>query len=211
MAFKGVRGNNVRAPQGGGGARRYALIPEGVYVARVDNGKQETYQSKKNNKISYAKVTPLIVLLNENSTEISRQDITLGVIDSEGYFYRPDGDEDKPALFSEAIFMLSALGFVYVDDEGNELVDLAGFDAGLLLGQHVKVKIEHDSYTDRDGNERQKNRITGFYPLDEADIEEYGLYFDGETGMVFADENRAAIYLELRESVLSGDGEELPF
>jgi hypothetical protein len=210
VAIKTRKPQNIQVNQNtsGSGGGKYAPVPEGFYLARVEGGVigdfTATYKGAPG-KYPYKKLTPDVVLLNEAHTTINRQDLVIGAFDSEGYLYRPDGDDSKPALFAEMSFFLGAVGFV---DEDNN-VDLDNFDPELLVGQIVKVKIVNRPYESRDGETRQKNVIEGWYALRDEDIDENDFIVHGR--FVFANEADAERYdatlVRLQEEAEYGGGD----
>jgi hypothetical protein len=199
MAFARTRNNTptVKATVSNGGNSEFAPITPGFYLARIDGAKEGNFQGGfkgVSGKFNYLKITPEIVVLNEVGTTINRQDLIVGAVDSEGFLFRPDGNTEKPALYSEMGFFLSAVGFI--DDEGN--VDLNSFDPRLLCGQVVSVKIENETY-DKDGEQRKKNVVRGFFPVKDKHIEEYGLVLHG--GFYFQNEDDARHYEELYDAI----------
>lgn len=202
MAFGKVRGSLPKARQGNGGnSGQYAPVEPGYYVAvalRADEGKFNAKFKGQKGTFDYLKFTPEILLLNEAQTIINRQDIVIGVVDGDGYLYRPDGNETKSPLFSDARFFLEAVGFV----NENEEVAYDTFSPELITGQVLRVRVDNETYTDKEGNDRQKNIITGFYPVREADVEAFELHVDEETGMVFRDADSVALFNETYEALL---------
>lgn len=185
---------------GGGSSNRFDVIEPGRYIARIVKAKQSKFQGsfKGKGKFTYAKFTPEFELINDNQTLINRQDFVLGAVDDEGYLFRPDGDDSKPALFAEAAFLIGAAGFE--DDEGN--VDLAAFEPELLLGQHVVVIVETSEY-EKDGETRQKNVIKRVFPLRESEGEDLELYH-AANGMWFADEDAAERFYSVEDDLRFG-------
>lgn len=66
-------------------------------------------------KWNYEKIVPQFTLLNENGTQINRQDFTLGVYENEK-FIRPDGKNQSP-IWAGTQFLLTALGLFQADEK----------------------------------------------------------------------------------------------
>jgi len=124
------------SPSSGGAS--YDLVKPGFYGAIVTKMEPGQYRAKykghanpdsEDGKWTYLKIIPSITLLNDAHTRISRQDLTVGALDSEGYLVRPDGDESKLPTFggnTGAQFLLQALGlFRKTDEEGGFELDFA--------------------------------------------------------------------------------------
>lgn len=208
MAFASVRGNEqIKARRGGnGGGGKFAPVKPGRYLAIVESvevGHYEAGFKGAKGKFSYLKVTPEYRLLNEAGTVINRQDVTFGVQDNDGVLYRPV-DDGKPALFGEAQFFLSALGFVDADDN----IALEKFHPALVCGQVVAVRVDNKPYESNTGEERLKNVITGVFAVDEKDVEEHGLFRDSIAGMAFLHEDAVAKFEELFDAFERGEFDE---
>lgn len=94
-------------------------------------------------KWEYLSLTPNFELFNDNGTIINRQNFQLGVLDADGVLTRPDGDNSKPALWSEGQFLLGAMGLLSTDEEGNFSFS---YDPDLILDRVVKIKTGVGGY-----------------------------------------------------------------
>lgn len=198
MGFLKAQGKQPQVNASSGGSGRYSLVEPGYYTAVVSGCKVGTYTGKfkgLKGEFNYLKLTPEFTLFNEAQTLINRQDITLGVVNSDGVLYRPDGDDEKPAMFTDGAFFISSLGFV--DEAGN--VDIEGFAPELVAGQVIRVRVGTENYTDREGETRAKNKITGFYPVRDEDVDNLELY--PSRGMIFLSEEAASAWDELYDAV----------
>lgn len=189
----------VRDANAAGDNSQYATIEPGYYTARVVSAKEGSFRhgfKGQRGTFNYSKITPDFVLMNEAGTRINRQDVVMGVVDDEGFLYRPDGDDSKPALFSDAGFLLGAMGFKDADN----MVDVGQFSSDLVMGQIITVKVANERYEARDGSTKTKNKIEGFYPLNDAKIEDLQLV--GENGMWFETDEQFNSFLEARERLM---------
>lgn len=183
---------------------QYAVIEPGYYpavVLKATEGRFNSTMKGQTGKFNYLKVTPDFQLLNENETRINRQDFTLGVVNDSGLLYRPDGDDSKPALYSDAAFLIGAMGFK--DEDSN--VDLGQFSPKLVMGQVVTVKIVTDTYEARDGSgPKTKNKIASVYPLSDTKAEDLELVGNG-AGMWFRTDEDLENFLDAREALLADE------
>lgn len=189
----------VKSPKAGGGeaSGKYAPIEPGNYLALVESAEIGHFEGGYKGvpgTFSYLKITPNLTIFNPEKTKINRQDIVVGTVDEDEALYRPDGDPEKPALYSLAGFFISALGFV--DSEG--VIDVAGFDPELVGGQIIRVVVANTKFKGRDGLDKIKNEAVGFFAPKQADVTENGWFFDDNTGMVFLNEQSALDYAELK-------------
>lgn len=138
-----------------GAGNSFKLTPPDYYLATVEsltdqvddrkfsvNGKQLKNKNNKSGLWTYWSVTPNVVLVNENKTVINRQNFQIGILQDEALI-RPDGDKDKPVIWSEGQYLLGALGALKHDEDGNFVVD---FDPELILNLVIKVKTGIGGY-----------------------------------------------------------------
>jgi hypothetical protein len=127
------------------------VVPEGVYLAKVVGCGTATFKGAKDPSAVYSKLTPKIILFNDNQTVIE-QDIVLGQIDKDGVLFQPDPKKEAEGVspvYTDALFFMSALGFDTAEEFAPELV----------TGQVIVVSVITEVYINRDGREGKKNRV----------------------------------------------------
>jgi len=149
--IKTDRDMTSKSSGGGGVPTKYQLIPPGRYPARVNSFECSSFKTKAGHEMF--KLIPQVRVLNENMTEISRQDFIVGYIDEDGCIFRPDGDDEKPSVwtgYAGASFMLEAMDMYYQDEETGEWV--LDLETDGLLDRVVIVVIATGGYIKRKGN-----------------------------------------------------------
>lgn len=133
-----------------GNPNAFQIIDPGFYNAVVSSLGFGTYQAafkgfpnpdQKDGKWTYGKLTPTLSLLNENHTQISKQDVILGVLVNNSPF-QPRGNDESP-IWKEAQYLLSALGLFTTDGDGVFSLD---FDPDLIHDRVVRVGIGTGGY-----------------------------------------------------------------
>lgn len=143
----------AKAGGAGGDPKTWQLIPRGFYYGTVTKLEFGTYDGaapksmeKKpaSGKITYAKLTPTVVLFNDLGTIIGRTDVTLGGWHAKKGLYQPDAASDKPALWPQGKFFLTALGLF---EQGAQpgVFDL-DFDPAFISDRVVRVAVGWAGY-----------------------------------------------------------------
>lgn len=88
----------------------YYAVLTGIEYGKPYRGKWGAFinPNSPDGKWNYEKIVPKFTLLNDNNSEIERQDFTLGVLEA-GKFVRPDGKKQSPIMVT-AQYLLTALG-----------------------------------------------------------------------------------------------------
>lgn len=133
-----------------GSSNAFKLIDPGFYNAFVSGLGFGTYQAAfkgfpnpatKDGKWTYGKLTPQLVLDNEEHTQINKQDTVLGVLVDNTPF-QPRGNDESP-VWKEAVYLLSALGLFATDGDGVFKLD---FDPDFVKDRVIRVKVGLGGY-----------------------------------------------------------------
>ncbi len=145
-------GNEVKPGQrSAGNNKSFHLVPPDYYLAIVKSVKFDGSNrwavkghksTAKDGKWTHWKLTPDVVLINDNGTLINRQDIIVGAVE-DGALVRPDGDTEQSPMWSSAQYFLGALGLLTTDDSGEYTLD---FDPDLITNRIIKVKTAVGGY-----------------------------------------------------------------
>lgn len=135
-----------------GDPKKYQTVKPDYYYAVVTGIDSGHYSGKwgafvnansPDGKWNYEKIVPHFTLLNENGSEINRQDYTLGVYEN-GKFVRPDGKTQSPLMVS-AQYLLTALGlFKGNEDDPSKFKLDVNFD--LIKDRVVRVRTGISGY-----------------------------------------------------------------
>lgn len=148
----------------------YAPLPAGFYTAIVRSVKEESYRAgagehsnpdSADGKWDYLKIRPTLHIVHNGAVHaITRHDLTIGVINSEGELVRPDGNTKENPVWSGrngARYFLKELGFFVaeLDADGEETgsYELL-FDADAISNMVLRVGIGYEVYSK---NHREHN------------------------------------------------------
>lgn len=128
-----------------GESTSYAPVAPATYDAVVKSVELASYRGRatpanpnsEDGKWEYHKIIPDITLLNENGTQISRQDFTIGIMDN-GKFIRPDGKAQSP-IWMQGQWLLTALG-CFKASETNPMDFTLDLDDETIADQLIRVK-----------------------------------------------------------------------
>lgn len=132
-------------------SRAYAVIePQYAFavVTKIESGHYRGGWSghantkSKDGKWNWEKIVPHFTLLNDNGTQINRQDFTLGVFE-DNKFIRPDGNKQSP-IMSGTQYLLTALGLFKASDDPSKFSLDVNFD--LIADRVVRVKTGNAGY-----------------------------------------------------------------
>lgn len=138
---------DLNASAASGGGHRYDLIAPGTYPAILEqlqtlNAKEELFDTKSGNSI--LKLRPSIVLLNENSTTINRQDFKVGYFNVETQtLYSPNEGSVVWANIQGARNLLRALALFADLGDGKFSLDL---NTDLVLNRVINVMMGVGGY-----------------------------------------------------------------
>lgn len=134
-----------------GGNKSFWLVKPDYYTAVVKGLKfsgdkrwavKGTKSKAKDGKWTHWVITPDVVLLNDNKTQINRQDVIIGAVE-DGELVRPDGDTTQSPIWSVALYMLTSLGLIHKAEDGSYPLD---FDPDLIANRVVKVRVGVGGY-----------------------------------------------------------------
>ena len=140
-------------------ARNFAIVKPGFYTAVVRKMEAVSFRGKFSSFINedaddklweYLKIQPVVMLLNDVHTFISRQDFIVGVI-QDGELVRPDGDAEKLPVFGGykgAQFLLQTLGLFEETEDGYSL----DFNPEAIVDRVLRVRVGIGGYVKGVGN-----------------------------------------------------------
>lgn len=148
----------------------YAPLPAGFYTAIIRSVKEESYRAgagehknpdSADGKWDYLKIRPTLHIVHDEAIHgISRHDLTIGVINSDGELIRPDGNHKENPVWSGrsgARYFLKELGFFIpeLDAEGEETGEYELiYDPDVINDMVLRVGIGYEVYSK---NHREHN------------------------------------------------------
>lgn len=135
---------------------RYTAVVRGMGMKEFRAKHGEHKSADADGLWTYVRLTPNVMLVNDNATVVNRQDYVLGVVDANYRLFRPDGKTDKSPIFgneSGALFMLIALGMV--NGDGKTLS--VGFNPDNIKNRVVVVTVGLAAYNALKGSKERLN------------------------------------------------------
>lgn len=143
--------------------KTFNLLPEGIYHASIKEIKTDTFEGKyagQPGKFTYLKIV-MCLLINPGSkdaVELKFVDIMVGNINEDGELFRPDNDDSKPVIWSQAMYLFEALNMF---DENGDLM----FDTETLSQQYTErvmaVRVSVAGYQKSSRKSYTPDDITG--------------------------------------------------
>ena len=157
--------------------RSFAIVKPGFYTAVVRKMEAVNFRGRFSSYLNpdadddlweYLKVQPVVMLLNDLHTFISRQDFIVGVI-QDGDLIRPDGDTEKLPIFGGykgAQFLLQSLGLFEKTEDGYTL----DFNPETIVDRVLRVRVGIGGYVKGGGNYDPADIITMLEEISDEEI-----------------------------------------
>ncbi|KKN43476.1 hypothetical protein LCGC14_0702670 [marine sediment metagenome] len=157
--------------------RNYAIVKPGFYTAAVRKMEAVSFRGKfgsfineksDDNLWEYLKILPVVMLLNDVHTYISRQDFIVGVI-QDGELVRPDGDTEKFPVFgghTGAQFMLQSLDMFEETEDGYSL----DFNPEAIVDRVLRVRVGIGGYVKGANNYHPADLMTLLGEISDEEI-----------------------------------------